>query len=737
MSSTSQTENAGVVDYPRIVESSRLTLPDRYLCLLLALITFGLYFCTRKFDFVQFDDPAYVADNVYLRHGITLASLHWVITAIVVANWHPLTLLTELILSTLFGPTAHTFHLASALFHTANTVLLFMFFRKSTHRVWPAFFIAALWAWHPLRAESVAWISELKDVLCAFFWLLCMLAYRRYVQHRTSKSYLIVVLLLVLALLSKPMAVTLPLVLLLLDFWPLSDESDRSFHWFIYRALEKLPMLGLCVGIMVTSMRTQRGFVGPLSPQFTAPIRIENSVIAVCDYLRDLVLPRHLGIFYVHPLLLNQTIPLASVLLGCLLLILITALALWRWKSNPYLLTGWLWFLGTLVPVLGLVRAGDQQRADRYTYLPSIGILFAAVMLISDQTIRRTIPRAVAIAGGCAVLLALLIASRHQVNIWQNTHTLFTSLREQQPNNYMALSYYADELQSEGKLDQAIEVAKQAIEIAPASAWPHTVYAGALLEAGKLDDALDQARRCLALDPGSSQHWDLLARVREAQANKALAEGKTADADLHRKEAIADFHRAVITAPDDPQVLEHLAFQLMQVPGNLDEAIADWEKAVQLSPEYAQAQGDLADGYLLKGDLPKAIQHFKAAIDDGSKNPKWETKLAWLVATSPQASPADVLPMVDIAKDACDRTKNQEASALDAYAACLARVARYDDAVMAAQQAIAQANAAHQPLVAAGIAKRLALYQNQQIYVAEDPATQPTTAPVMGPSTAP
>jgi tetratricopeptide (TPR) repeat protein len=725
-------------DNLRIVESPRLSLPDRYLCLLLALLVFGLYFCTRKFDYVQFDDPAYVSDNVHLIHGFTADSIHWVLSAIVVANWHPLTLFTELLLSTLFGRSAHTFHLANALLHTANTVLVYLFFRKSAHRVWPAFFIAALWAVHPLRVESVAWISELKDVLCGFFWLLCMLVYRHYTLQRNIKSYLLVVLMLALALLAKPMAVTLPLVLLLLDFWPLNPEAVRDLKWFGLRTVEKLPLLAMCGGIMAMSMHTQKNFTSQLSPVFTLSARCENAILAIVDYLRDTVLPHRLGIFYVHPVMVNQPIPLAPVITGCLLLVVITAFALWRWKSNPYLLIGWLWFLGTLVPVLGFVHAGDQQRADRYTYLPSIGLMAAVVLFISDLAIRQTARRFIAVGAGCVVLLALLVAAGNQINKWRDTHTLFTSLREDQPDNYMALSYYANELQSQGKLDQAIAVARRATEVAPKSPWPRLVSAAVLLEAGKLDDALEQSGLAIGLSPGSSDHWDISGRIREAQADKALAAGKTAQARDLRERAIKNFRAAVFTNPGEPHLLEHLAFQLMKAGGtaNLDEAISLWEEAVRIYPEYAQAQGDLADGYLLKQDLPRAIEHFKAAIDDGSKNTRWETELAWLVATSPQATPADVLPMVDIAKDACDRTRNQEASALDAYAACLARVARYDDAVMAAQQAVAQANAAHEPAVAAGIAKRLKLYQDQQIYVAEAPATRPETLPTTGPATA-
>jgi tetratricopeptide (TPR) repeat protein len=726
------------IENPPLVDRPRLSPIDRYLCLLLSLLTLTLYFVTRNYSFVQYDDQGYVSENVHILHGLSFDSIKYAITAVVLTNWHPLTMLTWLFVGSIFGPTARVFHLTSALVHAANVALLYLFVKRCTSRRWPAFFVAALWGLHPLRVESVAWISELKDVLCGLFYLLALLAYLRYAERRTLKGYALVALMTVLALLSKPMAATLPGVLLLLDYWPVKSDAVRNLRWWGLRILEKIPLVILgCADISVTVF-TQRNYVGPLSVKFPLPARIENAALAIAYYLRDMFLPRHLGVFYVHPLMVGHSMPVVQVAFAAALLAIVTGIVVWKRASSPYLLVGWLWFLGTLVPVLGLVRAGDQQRADRYTYIPSIGITLALVMLICEVAPRRTFRRIAATLAGFAAVIALMITTSHSIRRWQSTVTLFTSLGRDQPGNYLALSYRSDELQLAKRSAEAVEVAQQAVQSAPGASWPRMILAGGLLQAGRLDEAVEQARYGLTLSPGSPFYWDMLGRIREAQAKTALAAGRSAEEVVYRKEAINAFYMAVSISPDDPEMLEHLAFQLVQLPGNLDKAISVWEQAVKLSPEYAQAQGDLADGYLLKGDLPRAIEHFRAAIADGSKNTGWETKLAWLVATSPQATPADVVPMVDLAKDACDQTRNQEASALDAYAACLARVARYDDAVMAAQQAVAQANAAHQPAVAAGIARRLALYQNQQVYVAQaPPASQPATQAIIGPTTAP
>lgn len=699
----------------------RWQVSDQFLIGVLVVCTLGLYFRTRHFDFVSYDDQVYVSDNVHLLHGLSGDSLHWAMTAIVSANWHPLTLLTELIIATLFGRTPGAFHVSNAILHSINVGLLFLFLRKSTNRQWPAFFVAALWGLHPLRVESVAWISELKDVLCGMFWLLCMLAYLHYSQRRTIGRFAAVLLLNALALLAKPMACTLPMALLLVDFWPIESSQRKSTSWWGRRIAEKLPLIALGLFDMLMALQTQRRYVGSMSATFPLALRCENALVSIVAYLGDIFLPHDLVVFYPHPAMLGphgQPIAISACVFAAVLLLGLSGIAIWRLKSQPYLLIGWLWFLGTLAPVLGLVQVGEQQRADRYTYLPSIGITFAVVFWMSDLLSYRRVLQWLGVAGAIVAAVALAISASLTIDHWRDTSTLFGSLRQVQPDNYVALALYAEELTGEKQIDRAEEIARQAVRIAPRSTMTHKAYGLALRSAKRFDEALNEFLIARTLSPNEYESWDGLGSVRDGQATLAEARNQTDVALDLRLRAIDDFKNAIKATPDSVQSREHLAYQLTLVPGHLDEAIGIWNQAVEMDPGYAQAQGDLASALLLKGDVPQAIEHFQAAIADGSKNPDWETKLAWLIATSPQATFADVLPMVALAKDACDQTRNQQAAALDAYADCLARVTRFDDAVQAAQQAITAANASHEPAVAAGIQKRLELYEKGRAYVA-------------------
>ncbi len=681
-----------------------------------ALCTFLLYFPTRHFNFIEFDDHLYVYSNVRVLSGLSPATLRWAMTAIVVANWHPLTIITELIIVSLFGPSAGAFHLTNAVLHALNVALLYAFFRRSTRRPWAAFFIAGLWGLHSLRVESVAWISELKDVLCGALWLGGMLVYLRYARQRTLGRYLLVLAFQALALTAKPMAATLPGALLLLDYWPLRFTlwQRADLKWWTARILEKLPLLALAVADIAYAIHTQGG----LGVKIPMKLRLQNVPVSYVLYLRDIFFPRHLLIFYPHPALMNQTIPLLNVGLCTALLLLVTILALVQAKARPYLLVGWLWFLGTLIPVIGLIPLGDAARADRYTYLPSIGITIAVVWFIAELTAKRQLLRNAAAAGGLFAMAALSFATANTVPHWRDTRSLFDYARSVDPENVMALTMYCNELWQAGAVPHALEVGKHMVTIAPSSGSAHAAYALALQRDGQFNQAWEEMAAAVRLEPTDDDYWDGLGWIRDSQAAKCAAHHDPAEKDF-REKAINDFNTALKINPDSVDAQEHLAFELAAM-GRLDQAIAVWKKLLSVLPGFPKGQGDLADALRLKGDIPGAVEHFQAAINLGAKNPSWESQLAYLVATNPQATPADVQPLVSIAKDACDQTRNTDAGALDAYAACLARVGRFDDAVTAAKQGIDQANAAKAPLVAAGIKKRLAKYELGLPWVAGD-----------------
>jgi len=288
---------------------------DRLQIALLVFCTFALYFRTRHFDFIAYDDQLYVYQNAHVLQGLSLQNLRWASTMLMVGNWHPLTIVAELVISSLFGPTAGAFHLSSAVLHTVNVVLLYTFLRKCTGRAWAAFFTAGLWGLHPLRVESVAWVSELKDVLCGTLWLACMLAYLRYSYHRTIGRFGLVVLLHALALTAKPMAATLPAVLLLLDYWSITQIGAvaSKMKWWTARILEKLPLLALSTADMAYAAYTQRDYMSPQSTALPTSLRFENALLSYVAYLRDMFFPRNLAVFYPHPAMVNATIPLISV----------------------------------------------------------------------------------------------------------------------------------------------------------------------------------------------------------------------------------------------------------------------------------------------------------------------------------------------------------------------------------------------------------------------------------------
>jgi tetratricopeptide (TPR) repeat protein len=717
----------------------RLNRRDRNLIFTLVLCTIALYFRVRHFEFVGDDDPLYVASNIYVLHGLNLHSLRWALTAAPNGNWHPLSLWVQMLIASVFGTGPGAYHVVNMLLHALNAALLYLFLRRSTGRTWPAFITSLLWAVHPMRVESVAWISELKDVLSGAFWLLAMLAYLRYSHRRTIGGLGVVTAFFTLSLLAKPMGVTMPEAFLLLDYWPLGRSrqalpTEPVRRWWGMRIIEKLPM----VLLSVVDILLQKNRFGFTSDTLSFSLRVQNAVVSYAAYLRDLIAPYRLAVFYPHPVMLAHSgpaIPPVEVIVSALLLVFISALVCLRIRVQPYLAIGWFWFLGTLVPVIGLTQVGEQARADRFTYIPSIGIFMAVVWMVSDLAARQLFYRRLAVGAG--VLAAVIFAAFSYSNIssWKDTNTLFHHLQHVQPDNYLALSAISEELRySDNK--QSLALGKQAVESSPASPQAHLAYGLSLQSAGRFEQAAQQFQKAEELDPTQTTAWDWLGSAREDQANE-FARTKDPREKEFRERAVSDYATAVRMSSANIEALGHLAYQLA-VLGRFDEAIPIWEHAVKLAPEVAQVQGDLADALRLKGDLPGAVEHYRAALEDGSKNPSWETNLAWLVATDPQATPADVQPMIVYAKDACDQTGDKQVAPLDAYAACLARVGRIDAAVSTARQAVAQANAANDSRLAAAIHRRLERYSQGLTYVAgDDTSTQPSTKPStqIGPTT--
>lgn len=674
---------------------------EPFLIPLLTAITFAIYWPAHAFDFVEYDDGGYITANLHLQQGITLASMRWAMT-VYMGNWHPLTLLSYLTISTIFGTGPAAFHLFNASIHSINAAMLYVFLFAATRRSWPSFFAAALWAWHPLRVESVAWISELKDVLCGFFWLGCTIAYAHYRRRPSAARYVAIAICLVLALLAKPMAVTLPAALLLLCFWPLRRENglpQLSSKWWRNRLLEVIPLALLCIGDAAVAFITQRTASQDTLNIIPAGARAANALVSYVSYLQKMLIPIHLAIFYPHPAMLGRDTPTYQLLIASVVLVLITMAVTAQRRARPYLLAGWLWFIVTLLPVIGFIQVGAQAMADRYTYLPSIGPTIAIVWLIADfrLRLRRAIPIAAAVA--CAALLSLTAL---QLRYWRNTETLFTHADQVVPDNYVARQILSTVYRSQGRHDLAVSMAQSAVNLTPGDQKSHFALALALHDARQRGQAWTELQTAIALDPNNSVfHNDAGAML--------LEQGR-------RQEAMAEFRRATELNPDAVDARHNFALLLLQ-DGQYAQAIAQWQQALLLAPGNATMTGWLAEAFRLSGQIPQAIESYQAAFAAGDRNATHERNFAWLIATDPAAPTAQIQSAIALARDACDQTTNNDPYSLDALAAALARSGQLDRAVKIAQQAQQSAAAKNDAELVKAIQSRIALYQAGRPYL--------------------
>jgi tetratricopeptide (TPR) repeat protein len=673
-------------------------LIDPLIVLLLILGTLGLYWQVRGFDFLRFDDPQYVTQNRLVQMGLTSSGIRYAFAGNVYGNWHPLTLLTEMLTVQLFSSSSAVMHLLCAGIHCTNAVLLFLFLRWTTGCRLRSALVAMLWAWHPLRAESVAWVGELKDVLCGFFWLISMLAFAWYRRRGSIGRYLLVVLTVAMALMSKSMAITLPAALFLLNFWPLRQAGESwNPRWWRRRILEQLPLLLLAIIVSIVAAHTQReaGWTGSVE-KFPLELRITNGLFAYLRYVGKELLPINLGLIYPHPGMLGRSVPITNWLPAVVVLAIVTAIA-WRCRcSKPFLIVGWLWFIGTLVPVIGLVQLGQAAMADRYTYLPSIGLTIAIVWTVAEIAAKNR--RKLGIAGvfTCLAIVALTAASWRQISYWHDNYTLMDHSNAVIPDDFLAMSSLSMDENARGDTAAAIRLARSAVQLVPDNQEAHHALASALRSAGQVPEAFAEYKTAIKLDPS---HVGL--RLEFGQLLGSL--NRTGD-------ARGQFQRAVELDPQSAEARSDLAAALA-TEGDYNDAIAQWKIAVQLNPHFATAHGLLADALRIVGDRTGAIEHYRAALREGSTSPRWETNLAWESAIDPSTTPSQLAELVPIAAQACEQTQSKDAFALYAYSLTLARVGRFDDAIAAATTAEQAADVQHQDALAKAIRSRLAAYR--------------------------
>lgn len=482
------------------------------ICLFLVVATLAVYWQVLDNDFVDYDDNDYVTENIRVHKGVTFDSLIWAFTSSHAANWHPITWVSHMFDCQLYGLNPSGHHLTSLLFHVANTLLLLLILVRMTGALWQSSFVAALFALHPIHVESVAWVAERKDVLSTFFMMLTVWAYILYVKKGEVKRYLLAVLFFMLGLMSKPMLITLPFILLMLDFWPLGrlclirdtrnvvTGQHTNERLDIFRLLwEKIPFFVLAVGSsVVTFIVQERGGAVQLLKTFSLQTRIINAFVSYTEYIVNMVWPVKLAFLYPHP---GNSLPLWKGIVAGLALVLITVLVIRKARKFPYITVGWFWYVVTLIPVIGIVQVGLQAMSDRYTYVTLIG-LFVIIAWGANDLLSKWSHRKMWLGTLAAILLpVLMVLTWKQVQYWENSITLFKHALKYTSNNLLVHNYLGTTLGMQGRTEEAIEHFLKAVQLKPDYAEAHCNLGVTLVRKGHIKEAIARFREALRLNP--------------------------------------------------------------------------------------------------------------------------------------------------------------------------------------------------------------------------------------------
>jgi tetratricopeptide (TPR) repeat protein len=706
----------------------------RLVWLIGVMLTFGIlagYWPARHYDFVNLDDPLYVYQTRMVQQGLTWPGVIWAFQCVKGGNWNPLVWLSHMADCQLYGLKPGGHHLTNLLLHSANALLLFLVLRRMTGAAWRSGFVAALFAWHPLHVESVAWVSERKDVLSTFFFLLTLWAYARYAEVQSLKSkvqsrepevqgpgaghasrfYVLSLLFFALSLMCKPMLVTLPFVLLLLDYWPLrrfqlprlwtldsrlwTSPPPPSATPPLRLLLEKLPFAVLSLAASALAVWAQHSVQAlgtePLS------LRLENVAVSYATYVGKMFWPVNLAVFYPYP----ASIPMwqaggAALVLGAISWAVIRGMT-----QRRYLGVGWFWFLGTLVPVIGLVQVGMQGLADRYTYIPYIGLAVMVSWGLAD--LAAAWPRGrVALASVAALALGGCLATTwSQAKYWRDSTALYERALQVTSDNYMAHDNLGNTFLDEGKVDAAVQQFQEVIRLTPAIGKPYNDLGKAYAVQGKMDDAMIMFSNAARLNPGLAQaRWNL--------GNSYLQKGNVA-------EGLAEMKRAVQLSPEDIEAHRRFGDVLIKL-GRAAEAMPYCETVVRAEPGDAHAHFLLGSACLAEKRFAEAVANFREAVRLAPDTPECMNALAWIYATSPQAELRSGTEAVRLAEEACKLTKRQRPATLDTLAAAYAEAGRFDDAVKTTEELRAQAASAHDTNTVDTARQRLELYQARKPY---------------------
>ena len=571
----------------------------RWLGTVLAALTLAVYAQVVHHDFVNWDDPVYVVQNRVVSRGLSLDGVAWAFTHRHSATWHPITSLSHMLDCQLWGLWPGGHHLTSVLLHVCATLLLLGLLSATTGEPAPSAFVAGVFALHPLRAESVAWVSERKDVLAAVLWMGTLWLYARWASRPSGRRYAAVVVTFVLALMAKPMVVTLPLVLLLVDVWPLARLVPLR-----QRIVEKLPLVALAgAASLVTFVAQARaGGVASLAKVGVAD-RLANVTVAYAWYLEKTLWPSGLAVFYP----LRLPIPMWRVALCGLFVAGVTAAAWRARRTRPWVFVGWLWYLVALVPVLGLVRVGEQAVADRYTYLPGVGLSLMVAWSGMELARRRPAMKPVLRTAAAAVLLGLAAASWVQVGYWRNDFTLYEHALAVTGDNYVAHTNLGTALLAANRVPEALEHYREALRIDPTAAQAHANVGVALATSGDTAAALEALQRALALDDRDAANHVRMADLLAGQGRLA--------------EAVAHYRAAAALEPTSATVHANLGF-LLAAQGNLGEAVDHYARALRADPNLAAAHNNLGLALESLGRRDEALQHYARAVELAPADPQ-------------------------------------------------------------------------------------------------------------------
>ena len=627
----------------------------RFIAVLLALVTLVIYLPVLHDGFVNFDDDDYVTNNRVVKNGLTPAGLHWAFTSFHSANWHPVTWLSHMMDCELFGlnPAAH--HFVNALIHSMNAALLFILLLRLTSLASPSLIVAALFAWHPLHVESVAWISERKDVLSTFFGLLALLSYANFVKENCRRSFLLALAFFALSLMAKPMLVTLPFILLLLDFWPIQRFNNLTIQRLL---VEKIPFFLLAAGSCVVTFLAQRGEAVRTLKQVSLASRLENAVMAATTYLAQIVWPSNLAVFYPMP----EKIALPVIFISTTALISISVLVWLARKRSPCFIIGWLWFLGTLVPVIGLVKVGDAAHADRYTYFPAIGIFIAVVFGIWNL-LKQTNAWKIFIAASLLALVLCVRLTEYQLQFWRDSETLFRRALAVTQNNATAHVNLGSALQAEGKPSEAIAEYREALRLDPKQFEADSNLGKLLFEQSKFADALP--------------YCELAVRLK----------------------------------PDRATLRNNLGLTLAAL-GRFDEALAQFAEAARLDETYAIPRFQTGRTLIKLGRDAEAVPQLFAALQIEPDNLQFLIFTARVLASDENPQGRNGEKAFAVASQAGRIAGSSQPVVLDTLAMTLAELNRFDEAQKNQRQAIELIEKSNDREDLGVMQQRLKLYEN-------------------------